>query len=34
MSSRVDAWEVNKHKEYKPVKCGYAEGFEQKYELQ
>ena len=34
MSSRVDAWEVNKHKEYTPVKCGYAEGFEQKYELQ
>jgi serine/threonine protein kinase len=33
MSSRVDAWEVNKHKEYKPVKCGYADGFFEKYEL-
>ena len=34
MSSRVDAWEVNKHREeYTPVKCGYSDGFIQKYEL-
>ncbi|CAL5220717.1 g2773 [Coccomyxa viridis] len=33
MSSRIDAWEVNKHTEYKPVKCGYADGFLEKYEL-
>ena len=33
MSSRIDAWEVRKHKEYTPVSCGYPCGFEEKYLL-
>ncbi|BDA49651.1 probable calcium-dependent protein kinase 17 at N-terminal half [Coccomyxa sp. Obi] len=33
MSSRVDAWEVRKHREYTPVSCGYSSGFEEKYEV-
>ena len=30
MTSRLDAWDVGKTKDYRPVKCGYAEGFLQK----
>lgn len=33
MSSRIDAWEVRKHKEYTPVSCGYPCGFEENYVL-
>ncbi|CAK0783368.1 hypothetical protein CVIRNUC_006567 [Coccomyxa viridis] len=33
MTSRLDAWDVGKTKDYRPVKCGYAEGFLEKYDL-
>ena len=33
MTSRLDAWDVGKAKDYRPVKCGYAEGFLKKYDL-
>ena len=33
MTSRLDAWDVGKSKDYRPVKCGYGEGFLEKYDL-
>lgn len=33
MSSRIDAWDVGKHREYKPVSCGYRSGFHDSFDI-
>ncbi len=33
MSSRIDAWDQKKHREFSPVSCGYPAGFEEKYDV-
>jgi calcium-dependent protein kinase len=33
MSSRIDVWDIRKHREYKAVSCGFPVGFDEKYEI-